>query len=180
MYAYLIDVFLLLCKRTNDNLASFPTSRDSLKILLSSPVKLPSRVSRPETEREPSRLPRNSDLIIVYLVSCWVLLLSMGQFSSSYTFTCLEHTHILFKSVNDTCFFSQESKQKMVVWRSSRWKNRIFSGFFASHKEFCRNDQKNQKKCDKNDKILFLFLFTDSYMTFNTNNMWSVFFTLYI
>ena len=46
--------------------------------------------------------------------------------------------------------------------------------------ESCRNDQKNQKKYDKNDKILFLFLFTDSYMTFNINNMGFLLFTLYI
>ena len=87
MYAYLIDVFPLLCKRTNDNLTSFPTSRDSLKILLSRPVIIefgiiPSDETQffphtaclvPERDgmgREPSRLPRNSGLIIVYLVSC--------------------------------------------------------------------------------------------------------------
>ena len=87
MYAYLIDAFLLLCKRTNDNLTSFPTSRDSLKILLFRPViiefgVIPSRETQffPHPEYlvprrdgmglEPSRLPRNSGLIIVYLISC--------------------------------------------------------------------------------------------------------------
>ena len=46
----------------------------------------------------------------------------------------------------------------------------FFQFFFASHKESCRNDQnKKQKEYDKNDNILFPFLFTDSYMTFNIN-----------
>ena len=31
--------------------------------------------------------------------------------------------------------------------------------------------KKEQNEYDRNDKILFLFLFTDSYMTFNINNM---------
>ena len=65
----------------------------------------------------------------------------------------------------------------MIVWRSSRSVNRIFSDSFASHKESCPIDQKKTKRI-RHDSVSFLF--KDSYRTSNINIMWSLLFTLCI